>query len=392
MRLSIAGIAFLAVYQPCWASPDGHLISQADVDLREELAFAGGRTPRLSSSDDGLLLSWQQVSGKAAQLNYTRLNGDQFDRPRTVVSGENWFVNYADYASVSDLGNGHWMASWLVKSKHGLPAYYFKIAQSFDYGRHWSAATTPFSAEPDGQQGFVCAISVDDGVLLSWIGANDENYAHYSSRLDRYGNWSPITMIDEDNCSCCHPDMAKIGGKTAVVYRDRTSQNVRDIAISFEENGQWSEPRIVATDSWQINGCPVNGPALVSLGEAYAVAWFSAPKGESKVQLKAVTTDGRSLVFLLDGEESIGYVDAVGIDTESVLVAWLSGGKNLQLNLQHVDLRELRLGVKRILPLPDVRPGFPSLAVNSDRLWIAYESVDGVVKLLSADITAWIGL
>ena len=387
--LSIAGIASLALCFAAWAGSGDSTGDLSVAELSEVFTVAGGRTPRLSLSGNGLLLSWQQVNGKITQLNYAQISGNRVGLPHTAMAGENWLINYADYAMVSNLGNDYWLAAWLVRSEKGLPDYHFKIAQSFDAGKHWSTATKPFSGPPVGQQGFVSALSTDKGALLTWIGSHDKRYALYSGHLDKQGRWSRVFMVDRDNCSCCHPEMARIGAQTAVVYRDRSSEEIRDIAISFKQSGGWSEPRIVAEDGWRMSGCPVNGPALVSLGQSYAVAWFSAPSDKSRIRVKAVSADGRSQVIRLDDENVLGYIDAVAIDAENVLIGWLSGTRNIQLSLQRLDLKHFRLGPRRKLSLPDLRLGFPSLAVSDDRVWIAYESTDNRAQLLSANV-AWL--
>ena len=381
-HLKIISIVPVVLSLAACAGFGSQAVDTPGAELREIFSLAGGRTPRLSSSEDDLLLSWQQVNGKTTRLNYARVKDGRVGPTNTAVTGENWFVNYADYARVGDLGEGHWLAAWLERSNNSLIEYQFKVSQSFDQGNNWSKPTTPFDSMPIGQQGFVSALSSGSGALITWVGSHDGRYALYSSHLDRQNRWSPITMVDEDNCSCCHPDMARIGTQAAVVYRDRSRQEIRDIAISFRQGGHWSEPGIVAHDGWLMAGCPVNGPALVSLGEAYAVAWYSAPSEQPRIQLKLVA-DERSQVIRLDEDKVLGYIDVAAMDSDNVLVGWLSGGSDIQLNLQQVDVKRSRLGPRRKISLPGLRPGFPSLAVSGDRVYIAYESTDDSARLMS---------
>ena len=63
------------------------------------------------------------------------------------------------------------------------------------------------------------------------------------------------------------PDRHRAGGDAAVVvYRDRSEKEVRDMSVVRFAGGRWSAPRTLAADGWEINGCPVNGPAVAADG------------------------------------------------------------------------------------------------------------------------------
>ncbi len=57
-----------------------------------------------------------------------------------------------------------------------------------------------------------------------------------------------------------------------VAYRDRSVDEVRDIAVVRRVNGTWTTPAVVHDDHWQIAACPVNGPALASRGDTVVIA------------------------------------------------------------------------------------------------------------------------
>src|SRR5262245_64206762 len=48
------------------------------------------------------------------------------------------------------------------------------------------------------------------------------------------------------------------------------------------KDGQWAEPQQLSKDSWEIQGRPVNGPAISSAGRNIAVAWFAAARDQPK--------------------------------------------------------------------------------------------------------------
>jgi hypothetical protein len=83
-------------------------------------------------------------------------------------------------------------------------------------------------------------------------------------------------LLDRRNCDCCQVAATRTARGPVVAYRDRTEDEVRDIAVVRRVNGAWTEPAIVHDDHWQIAACPVNGPALASRGDTVVIAWFTA--------------------------------------------------------------------------------------------------------------------
>ena len=79
-------------------------------------AAADSGQPQLSVSNRGVLRSWIERSGAHATLKFAERSGQGWSTPRTVASGANWFVNWADVPSVLRLGSGTLAAHWLQKS------------------------------------------------------------------------------------------------------------------------------------------------------------------------------------------------------------------------------------------------------------------------------------
>ena len=80
-----------------------------------------------------------------------------------------------------------------------------------------------------------------------------------------------------------------------VVYRDKSDGEFETSRSSRFSGGQWSAPAIVHADDWQINGCPVNGPAIAALGNDVAVAWYQVKDGEPQGSSRVFC--GGALVF-----------------------------------------------------------------------------------------------
>ena len=101
------------------------------------------------------------------------------------------------------------------------------------------------------------------------------------------GEVSKDILLDNRSCDCCQTTAAITTNGPVVIYRDRSEEEIRDISIVRQVEGKWTAPKVIHSDNWQINGCPVNGPKVASLGNNLAVAWFTAagdqPKGKSGI-------------------------------------------------------------------------------------------------------------
>jgi hypothetical protein len=60
--------------------------------------------------------------------------------------------------------------------------------------------------------------------------------------------------------------MVTIDGRRACMFRDRSVDEVRDIAIARRISNAWSASKPVHGDGWQISGCPVNGRTIAVAG------------------------------------------------------------------------------------------------------------------------------
>ena len=93
--------------------------------------------------------------------------------------------------------------------------------------------------------------------------------------MDAQGQYTRRQQIDALVCDCCQTAAVMTLDGPLVIYRDRTESERRDIASSRRLQGDWTLSQPVGVDGWQINGCPVNGPALVARENDVAALWFS---------------------------------------------------------------------------------------------------------------------
>ena len=110
-----------------------------------------------------------------------------------------------------------------------------------------------------------------------------------------------------------------------VAFRDRSDQEIRDIHITRVDGGKWTDAVPVHADKWQIDACPVNGPALSARGKTVAVAWFTAAGGTGHAYAAFSQDAGRTWdePIRLDDGSSLGQVDIELLDDGSAVATWL---------------------------------------------------------------------
>ena len=69
-------------------------------------------------------------------------------------------------------------------------------------------------------------------------------------------------VVDARTCDCCQTAVAMTAKGPLLAWRDRSEDEVRDIAVARFENNAWTAPKPVHADGWKVESCPVAGPAL----------------------------------------------------------------------------------------------------------------------------------
>jgi hypothetical protein len=87
----------------------------------------------------------------------------------------------------------------------------------------------------------------------------------------------------------------------------------------------------LSKDGWEIDGCPINGPAVSSNGKNVAAAWFTAP-GEKPAAYLMTSVDGGKTFgrkIRVDGGNGTGHVDVVSLPSGEAIVSWIERGGRL---------------------------------------------------------------
>jgi len=90
-----------------------------------------------------------------ATLKFSHWKARGWSRPRQIAQGDNWFVNWADFPSLSALADGTLVAHWLQKSSAGTYSYDVKLSLSHNRGRTWSKPVSPHRDGTPTEHGFV---------------------------------------------------------------------------------------------------------------------------------------------------------------------------------------------------------------------------------------------
>lgn len=351
------------------------------------------REPDLTTTPDGrVILSWvEKLDDKRHALRTAVLDQNGWSNTQTVAEGDNWFINWADFPSVIALKDGTLAAHWLAKSGSATYAYDVNLSTSNDAGKTWIKPIVPHRDNTQTEHGFVSLIPLPDGRLGAvWLdGRNmknvkdsDEHGPAPESMTLRYaaiaadGNLSDETELDERVCECCQTSAAVTSNGPIAVYRDRSPTEVRDIYIVRQVNGSWTRPQAVFADNWQINGCPVNGPAIAADGARVAVAWFSSVADTPRIKIAFSQDAGATFrqPIQVDDGESVGRVDTLLLPDGSALVCWLSGnvdGGAIKVRRVNTDGS---VGPPAVIARTDISrsSGFPRMARLGDEVHFAW--------------------
>ena len=132
-------------------------------------------------------------------------------------------------------------------------------------------------------------------------------------------------LVDNLICDCCQTDVAISRRGPIAVYRDRSIDEIRDIAVTRFLDGKWQKGQNIAADQWRISGCPVNGPAITAAEDDVAVAWFTGAGNKPAIKLAVSQDGGESFaapITVIDGSV-LGHVDIVPLDDGNFGVSWL---------------------------------------------------------------------
>ncbi len=359
---------------------------------RQELeleAGPGSAEPHLALGADGtVLLSYLEPMQDGTALRYSQLNKNRWSKPKTVASGENWILNWADFPSVMPLSKNTWAGHWLVKSEGPAYAYDAVVAVSNDRGQSWS---DPLLLHTDGtlsEHGFVSLYANSSGVGAVWLdgraiangGQNETEFVGTQLRtaVVQGNQRQSESVVDPVVCDCCQTDLAIARSGPVAVYRNRTRAEIRDIYVAREVDGKWQPGKLVSHDGWEITGCPVNGPAINARDDQVVVAWFTAhPTNRIQVAFSSDSAQAFDAAIDVGAANPIGRVDVALLNDGDAIVSWLEKGVG-ELLIRRVSLEHGLGEIQRITKMATHRDaGFPQMIAREEELVFAWTDTSG---------------
>jgi len=334
--------------------------------------------------NENTFLSWIEVSEGKNYLKFSKLENEKWSDARVIRSGENWFVNWADYPLIAANGE-QLMAHYLGKSGEGTFAYDVMLTTSQDEGNTWSEPKAVHDDAKQAEHGFVSILPYGENFLVAWLDGRNtvmegmENHEGHHGQMsiraavvDINGVKSKEWELDSRTCDCCQTAEALTDNGPIVIYRDRSDDEIRDMSIVRFVDGHWTEPKNIYADNWKIAGCPVNGPRVDALGNNVAIAWFTAPEGNGSVRVIFSNDGGATFgnpVKLEEGK-AIGRVDVVMLDNENAMVSWMEGS---EIKAVKVNREGTKGSSMSIASTSDARSsGFPQMTKSGNKLIFAW--------------------
>jgi hypothetical protein len=382
----LLGLVFLAPAQQARRSlPVEEMASPAAADSGEANLFA--------AADGRLYLSWvEKLGDNHHALKFAVLKQGKWSAPALVAEGKDWFVNWADFPSLIELGDGTLIAHWLMKSSAATFAYNIQISRSTDGGKTWGK---PFAPHTDGtltEHGFVSLLPLGTKQAAAvWLdgrkftvkegdqghsghGASSNEMTLRYAAIDEQGKLFHEAQLDSRVCDCCQTSAASTGDGLIVAYRDRSEKEVRDISIMRLVKGKWTTSQTLPGDDWQIEGCPVNGPSIAATKRHVAVAWFSAANDVPQVKMAFSSDSGATFnpSVRVDDGKPLGRVETVLLPDHSALVVWLERTeKGAEIRARRLQANGAKEQSFIVAESNAARAsGFPQVAVSKN--WIVF--------------------
>lgn len=373
------------------------------IQCKESLA------PNLFVSETGqVYLTWvEYLNDTTDALQFSILEKDKWSNPRTIATGSNWFVNWADFPSlVSYPDNGQTLAAHrLQKSNLGTYDYDVHIAQSLDAGKTWQSSFIPHRDSIAAEHGFVSMLPVSaDRIFATWLdgrntkgdGHDDGGHGHHgamtlrSALFDKTGKLYEETELDNRICDCCQTSAALTDQGIIVAYRDRSEDEIRDISVVRQVNGVWTEPANVFADNWKIAGCPVNGPTIKANGAFVAIAWYSMPEGKAVVKVAFSEDSGSTFQqpIQIDNGNPLGRIALELLADNTALVTWMENTEEIaEIRTIQVNPKG-KVGPDFLVAKTDAArdSGFPVMARTENQIVFAWTHVDSLTSIKTSVI------
>ena len=341
-------------------------------------------------SGDKTLLSWiENQNDSVYTLKYAEYLDNKWTKAETITSGTDWFVNWADFPAIAE-NNGSILSHFLQMSAEGTYTYDIRMKMFPVKTSSWKDDFILHNDGTKSEHGFVTMLPYkEDSFFVTWLDGRNTAGGHdhggegamtlRAAEITAQGLKVDELTLDHKTCDCCQTSAAITSNGPIVVYRDRSDDEIRDIYITRKIDSSWSEPRPIFNDNWKIAGCPVNGPSADAINNMLVVAWYTGASEMPSVKLVFSKNSGVSFDHPISIDEAltIGRVDVAMIDTENVLMSWVTSQdsrtviKAVKVNVSGEKGEEVVVSELN----PSRASGFPQLEIVDDKALFAWTTI-----------------
>ena len=351
----------------------------------------GSMSPHLSTSKSNItILNWLEPTDEGHRIQFSRYDS-AWTNPSSVIQGDDWFINWADFPSVINFNENEYAAHWLKKSGKSTYAYDAYISISNDDGKSWSQPIKAHDDKTQTEHGFLSFYEHEnelgfiylDGRKMANDATHDKSHSSMSLRsgtIDKNLRLIDTQSIDGLVCECCQTDITITDKGPIGVYRDRSEEETRDIFITKLEDGVWGKGKPLHLDNWKINGCPVNGPVITGNNNDITVAWYTRAGGRSNIKIAKSTDYGETFgnPILLGTNETVGHISMTNDAKGNSWLLWQRSANkgSVELILTKIESESNEIMHKVIEEAGKTpRFSFPQITRNNDQIILAYSTV-----------------
>jgi hypothetical protein len=401
MKRLMLGLALLALIggcdaeQPMPATPSSAPPAAAATETTSggapgrEASFAAARSIALAAGSEGRVYA---AIGTDAGLEVAHTQPDgSWGQPALASADKAVLVNPVERPAIAVAPSGQPALAWLDSGAPEQTVAWYTV--SADGGATFGAPAQVAAAQGVSTAMVSLAFDAQQNPLAAWLQGEDLALARSADG----GRSFAASMLDTAVCDCCQPAPLLAGDEPLVAFRNVVKQgedDLRDIyVVRLDGASAAGEPVQVSDASWQINACPISGPAVALRGDEVYVAWMdgradSEHSGKrSDIWLARSGDGGRSFGANLrvnapegqhtlptlaagpDGRLHLSWLRVVGQEHAIVYTSSADGG---------ASFAPPRTIASSAASKERGRPNMPALAVASDgRAYLAWTDKQG---------------
>lgn len=284
-------------------SAGDHPSPSADPSVRVSAEKTEAGEPAAAPGpDDSVYVSWVEHRGTGADvwLSHFDAEGSPLGQPVRVNPNAGEATAWrGDPPTLTVAPGGAVYVGWTARDERATQAGTLYLSTSHDGGRSFGPPSKVNDDSKPGVHGMQ-SLAVGEGgrVYVAWLDERDverkeadpsaapshmhtesNRSVYFASSADGGRTFSPNRRVAAEACPCCKTSLA-VGddGRIYLAWRQVLPGNYRHIAIASSTDGgqSFSPAAIVSDDRWEIQGCPVSGPALAAAGGSLRVLWYTA--------------------------------------------------------------------------------------------------------------------